>query len=171
MIHLLSFLAFIFFLWHAHWRPKQSQSWAAWRWREASCVSWRGGRYPSLHPHGSLISPNNSSKIITRTFAWLETELKMEAGAPWMWKLKAASKIYGPWHIPVWRDQWHEVSWGQQGAALPATGVTLCPGFHCPSYRGEVQHHPRCGWGATSLWRVFKHESVKDHPESPRMSQ
>lgn len=71
-MNLLSFLAFMLFLWHAHWMPKESQSWTAWRWREALCVSWRGGRCPTLHPHGSLISPNNSSKIITRGFAWLE---------------------------------------------------------------------------------------------------
>lgn len=75
--------------------------------------TWRDGRCPTLRPHGSLISPNNSCKIITRSFAWLDrgshggragdgggNHLNMEAQGslqnPW---------THGPWHIPFWRVQ------------------------------------------------------------------
>lgn len=63
MIHLSFFLTFMLFLWHAHRRLKRSQSWTVWRWKESSRISWRSGRRPILHPHGSVTSPNNSPKI------------------------------------------------------------------------------------------------------------
>lgn len=89
------------FLWHAHWRPKQSQSWTIWRWKESSRSPGEG---QVSHTPSTWICyfSGNSPKINCKKLCLVGEGVPGRQGwrlrlTPFeSWKYKAASKTYRP---------------------------------------------------------------------------